>query len=147
MDIKELAKPAIKAGGIMAGVFVVLGVLNLVPFVNCLSGIASCILGFVPGILACYFSEQEGKVPTIAEGAVLGAIAGPITTLSAIITVPLSLLVGPSSQQAMQQFSSTGLSVVLIVVITIPVVLIIGGIFSAAVNAGTGAIYAVIKNR
>lgn len=153
MDFKALSKPAIKAGLIMAAVFVVIGLLGIIPFVGCVTGIVGCILAFVPGILACYFSEQQGKVPSVGEGAILGAIAGPIVALSYIITVPVGVLLGGASQAAMMQAmgqdgaASVASGGIMAIVIGIPVSLVVGGLILAAINAGTGAIYAAIKNR
>ncbi|MGD9580583.1 MAG: hypothetical protein AB7V50_04365 [Vampirovibrionia bacterium] len=153
MDFKALSKYAIKAGLIMAGVFVVTGLLGLIPFVNILVCVVNCVLIFVPGVLAGILMGKEGSNPTVGEGAILGAIAGPISTLAYIITVPAGVLLGGAANAAMMQQmggSDAGAMMaggVMGIVIGLPIAMVVGSIVLAACNAASGAIYGVIKNR
>ena len=152
MDNKTLAKIAVKAGLIMAGVFVIIGLLDIIPSIKCIINIINVLLFFVPGFLACYICEKEVKVPSVGEGAFLGVIAGPVSTISCIVVIPVGVLFGGANIAGMlHEMGSEAASItatfgdLVSIFVGIPIYIIIVGLVLAIVNAGVGVIYAVIK--
>lgn len=153
MEYKKIVKTAIKAGLIIAGVFILVGSLDIIPGVKCIINSFVCLLCFTPGILACYLYKKLNKVVLIGEGALLGVIAGPVSTINSVVTVPISVLfTGVNKAGLLQSMGSEVASTtatlgdLVSIVIGIPIYIIVVGIVLAAINAGTGALYTVIIN-
>ncbi|MEM7336408.1 MAG: hypothetical protein AAF490_30295 [Chloroflexota bacterium] len=76
----------VKAGGIAAGVSIVLNILGLIPFIGVFFGILTLCFGiFIPiggGMLYGYFAEGEEDTQTAAiGGALAGGTAGVISAI------------------------------------------------------------------
>lgn len=155
MDRNFVLTTSAKAGAIVGGVQIVLGLLGLIPIVGCITGLIGCVVLFMPGVLAAHLLYEENTATPTAQGAMGGAVAGCVATLLSVLVVfPVQILVGGGSMmsQMMSQgggpdaMAGAGMGIGVMIVAGI-VGGIIGAIISAAINAGTGALYLVIKNR
>jgi hypothetical protein len=81
-------KPAIIGG-------VVLGLLSIIPIVN-LGNICCCLWAILGGVLATYLYVKASPVPASpGDGAILGAMAGAVGGLMAIVLgIPISIVAG-----------------------------------------------------
>jgi hypothetical protein len=81
-------KPAIIGG-------VVLGLLSIIPIVN-LGNICCCLWAILGGVLATYLYVKASPVPASpGDGAILGAMAGAVGGLMAIVLgIPISIIAG-----------------------------------------------------
>ncbi len=147
MDFGFLGKKAAIGGGIVGAVMFVITLASVIPVVGCFIGLLNWILGCTPGIVCGFLIEKETGRISIGEGAIAGCIgalvAGIISGIATIIA--MTLLVGMTSAGTAEMGGMAGGAAVGIV----------GGIVAVAIgtgimipiNAGTGAIYALIKNR
>lgn len=83
-------KPALIGG-------VLLGLLSVIPFVSALN-VCCCLWAILGGMLASYLYVKNSPTPaTPGDGAVVGALAGVIGALVAIIVgIPISYAMGPT---------------------------------------------------
>lgn len=143
----KLMPTALKIGGI-AGV--VMAILKLIPCIGCLN----CILVFFPGILLVHFALNDGQTVEMGEAAINGAIAGALAALvSSVISLPIMIVTGGLSSMA-SMASHQGMDPAMMAMLTGPMLLIAGIvisiiaiIISAMINAGTGALYLMFKNK
>lgn len=141
MNFGVLGKNGAIAGGILG---LVMAILSIIPFIGCLN----CILMFGPGVLAAMLSEKDTGSVSVGEGAVAGAISGIVSMIiSAIISIPIVLVIGGGSMMGQQIPADAMAAGAAGMVIGMIIGVVVGGGILAAVNAGTGAIYALIKNR
>jgi hypothetical protein len=83
-----------------------MGVLSALPIVS--AGNLCCCLWVVSGgVLAAYFLQQERPAPIgPADGAIVGLLAGVIgAVVQLLLSIPISLLVGPMERQLLQRIT------------------------------------------
>ena len=87
-------KPALLGGGALGLLLVFTVLLQALPFMR-LVGCCNCLWPIAAGVLATMFYVKQSPTPaTIADGAILGALAGVIGGLIyLVIGLPLSVLI------------------------------------------------------
>jgi hypothetical protein len=100
LDASTTTKASYKQPAFIGGA--VMGVLSALPLVNLAN--CCCLWVITGGIVAAYLLQQNQSTPISAgDGAVVGLLAGLAgAVITFVVSVPLSLMMGPA-QQAMAQ--------------------------------------------
>jgi hypothetical protein len=87
-------KPALLGGGALGLLLVFTVLLQAIPFMR-FAGCCNCLWPIAAGVLATMFYVRESPTPaTVADGAILGALAGVIGGLIYLVVgLPLSVLI------------------------------------------------------
>jgi hypothetical protein len=85
-----------------------MGVLSALPFVNLAN--CCCLWVIAGGIVAAYVLQQRQSMPiTAGDGAIVGLLAGLVgAVLTFLISVPLSLVMGPAQRAMAERALSMG---------------------------------------
>lgn len=153
-------RPWLKAGLIGAGVMIVLSLMNMVPFLSCLSLPLQLFAYLGVGALAAaYMLPRRETGPAAGQGALAGLLAGLASGLVALILTPISFamqggtaaMINQLPPEMLQQFAQAGMDPsALFNAGTITGVSLLcclpGGLITGAVlGALGGLIYAAIK--
>lgn len=128
--MNDKLKPALLGGGALGLLLVVTVLLSAIPIMGRIIGCCNCLWPIGAGVLATMFYVKGSPTPaTIADGAILGALAGVVGGLIyLVIGLPLTYLIHGVAQMDMQMrqfnpdFPITGV-----------LLLLIGGIFGFVV--------------
>lgn len=148
MDTSLLMKKGALAGAVCGVVLIVLNLLSFIPLVGCVTGIVACVVAFMPGVVGSYLLMQESSTTTTGEGAITGAVSGAVASLlSSVVVIPVMAFTGAAAslggRGGMEQAALGGGMIFVVGIIGA----IIGLVILSGINAGTGALYVLIKNR
>ena len=84
----------------------VAGVLSALPIVNA-ANLCCCLWVVTGGVVAAYLLQQNQRAPlTAGDAALVGLYAGLIgAVISTILTIPISLMVGPIERQVLERLA------------------------------------------
>ena len=147
MNFGLIGKQSAIGGGLVGIGMIIITVLGLIPVIGCFIGLLNWVLGCMPGVVAAYLIEKETGRISIGEGAVAGCIAAVIAgIMSGIVTViAMTFFVGASTMGASEMGGMAGGAAMGAGIGIVSV--LIGVVVMVVINAGTGAVYALIKNR
>ncbi len=153
-------RPWLKAGLIGAGIMIVLSLMNMVPFLSCLTFPLQFLayLG-VGGLAAALMLPRRDTGPAAGQGALAGLIASLASGLVSLILTPVALatqggtaaIINRLPPEMLQQFEQAGLdpsqflNTGTITGIAGLCCLPVGLIMGAALGALGGLIYAAVK--
>ena len=97
-----MTKPSYGQPALIGGV--VMGVLSALPLVSA-GNVCCCLWVWTGGLVAAYLLQQNQSAPiTPADGALVGLLAGLAgAVVQLIVSIPISLIVGPMERAMMQR--------------------------------------------
>jgi hypothetical protein len=92
------AQPALYGG-------LVMGVLSALPFVSA-GNVCCCLWVICGGLVAAYILQQNQAAPiSPGDGALVGLLAGLAgAVIQTIVSIPITMLIGPMERQMLQRF-------------------------------------------